>query len=286
MFSEDKSLSIIRKGFIFPLSIKSVKVSEDAKVATYEYAWTNGAEHERVKWYVKISVNGVFTAGSGSKKPEYYVEKLKLTNNNKPGTFIHPTLGTYKCIMKNLEIELSGEELEVIWRNSIGNTYTFSFELREHTDPNTAKKLSKIDKLFPAPNVKPPTDNYSVSLAYNTCTQLYNAIIEKKIMPGTDPIKHKEWLAHPYDLRKCAYDRRVANPTGEAKTSVSNANSKTYTVKPWDTWISIANKLWISFTSLFEANKGRSVRQTDKSDQGKQWKSTNKIYPWDILLVP
>lgn len=286
MLRENQSLNIVRKGFFFPMSIRSVKFASDAKVASYEYAGTSWAEHERVKWYWKINVSGIFASASGRKKPEYYVSRLRQTNDNKPWTFIHPTLGSFKCIMKSLSIEISWDETETIGRDNLRTNYSFSFELWEHTEPNAVKAQSKVEKLFPAPNVRPPTDSYKISLAYKTCTQLYNAIIDKKIFPWVDPIKNKSRLAYPYDLRKCAYDRWVANPNGEPSKSASNKNQKTYTVKWGDTGIWISSKLWISFTDLFNANKGRNVRNNARSDQWTKWKNANKLYPWDVLLIP
>lgn len=286
MLTRNDALTIIWKGYSFPMSIRSFRVSSEAKTATYEYAGTDGAEHERVKWYARISISGIFSSGSGGKWADYYIKKLKETDNNEPWTFIHPTMGSYKCILKNLDIEIMWDELETVGRSSIGTTYLFSFELWENVEPNTVKARAKVDRLFPAPNVRIPNANYTKTLAYTSCEQLYNALVQGAIQYGTDPLTNKDWLSYPYDIRSCAYNRYLANPNGEATIEVSDKNKKTYTVKAWDTWIKIANKYWVDFSELFELNRTRDVRDVDKSDQWRKWKTASKLYPWDVLLIP
>lgn len=103
---------IMWKGFAFPMSIETFKIKEEANVATYTYAGRNGAEQERVLKYRIFSMAGIFTSDSGDKEPAWYVNKLRSLNNNEPGVLAHPVLGTYRCIIKDLEITEAGAELE------------------------------------------------------------------------------------------------------------------------------------------------------------------------------
>jgi hypothetical protein len=47
-------------GLEFPVSVLEFTVSEPTKVATYEYAGRNGAEHERVLNYRIFTLRGEF----------------------------------------------------------------------------------------------------------------------------------------------------------------------------------------------------------------------------------
>ena len=90
MFETNEILSLTRKGFKFPVSLKSFDIVEDAKVATYEYAGRNGAEYERVLASRKFNLSGIFAMASGDFSPSYYAETLRFLNDNQPGILFHP----------------------------------------------------------------------------------------------------------------------------------------------------------------------------------------------------
>lgn len=316
------------KSFVFPVSITEFSIKEEAKVATYEYAWRNGAEHERVLNYRTFSLSGTFTYSSGEKTPAYYANRLRLLNNNEPWLFVHPTFGAYRCIIKSLDITESGEELE--FRpdasasersrpdaevfNNLGWTgrgfrdkkasiakedhavpnYKFSIEFWEHTPPNAATLDQTVGKLFPAAVVKPLRDWYESKLKYKTVDQLYEALVNKKILPWLDPVRNAEWLYYNLEFRKAAYDRFLADPDGKSLMTAADTRNATaenklaqiYTVKAGDTASKIALKLNVSTQALFEKNSGRKVRTVSKWIDWLFWKRISALYPWDTLLVP
>lgn len=103
------------KGYDFPISITSFSLTEDAKVATYEYAGRNGAEHERVLNYRVLNISGIFSSTSspdGKRSPSYYVKMFKSLNDNNPGILKHPTFGFMICILKRQKFTEVADENE------------------------------------------------------------------------------------------------------------------------------------------------------------------------------
>lgn len=292
MFQREAPVTIKRKWFTFPVSIQDFSMTEDAKVATYEYALRDGAEHERVLAYRKFTISWIFTSDSGNNSSAWYAQKFRQLNDNKPGVFFHPVFGSYTCILAALRISENGEENESLGSNNntwdiIGHIYKFDAEFWETTDPQQAKQNSKISRLYPAATVRPPSNFYKTTLKYTTCDQLYRAIVNGNIAPWTNPVTNAEWLQYPLSLRQCAYGKRLANPTGANSTSsVSSSNQRMYTVIAWDRWIKIAKKFNIPFTDLFNANKDRNVRVRPRTDQGLRRKNANKLRPGDTLIIP
>jgi len=157
------------KGFVFPLSVQSFSLTEDAKVAKYEYALRDGAELERVKSARVFSVSGVFVS-----QPEKnlvaskFVKTLRELNDNKPGYLRHKDLGDFLCIMKNLKIDEKGDE-EFVEAGKRHRTYNFSCEFWEHT-PIGALNLSTSERIFPAPLARPSSATYSANAGTGTDT--------------------------------------------------------------------------------------------------------------------
>lgn len=272
------------------MSIKSFSISENAKVATYEYAWRNGAEHERVLNYRIFSISGIFSKDSGSKTPAYYANVLRLSNTNRPGLLVHPSFGSFKCIMHSLKITEDGSENEAyvdeFGKQEIVPNFQFEIEFWEHTDPSVATLTSDLAKLFPTINPKPLNDDYSTTLKYKTVNELYLALVDGKIISGTDPIRNAEWLLYDYTFRLEAWTLWQANPTGTSATNtITSSWQQTYIVQAGDTGMKIASKFKVSFTSLYQANKGKDVRKTPRGKEWKQWKSAGTLYSGDKLII-
>jgi len=288
MLNTNNQLTIKRKGFTFPLSIKSFTIDETAKVATYEYAGMNGALHERVLNYRTINVSGLFDSYSGTKSPEYYIKQLQKLNDNKPWILFHPTFGTFIAILHSLRVWQSGDEVEADDENNVIPVYTFDMEFWEFSYSGRSKDL---DKLYPAISVRPSNDKYTTELKYHNCDELYQALVDGLISAGTDPILNAEWLLYDFAMRSCAYQRWLANPNGETSTTeITNDNQKNYIVKAWDYWLMIARKFNVPFDALRNANQGRKVRETDWTVAWIfQWmyrKTPHWLRPWDILVIP
>ena len=287
MFKRQESITIIRKWFPFPVSVESFAMNEDAKTATYEYALRDGAEHERVKAFRKFRISWIFALESGGRTPAYYVDRLRRSNNNLPWVFFHPVFGAYTCIIASMEINESGEDNEAVGTDdTIYTNYRFSIEFRESTDPSAARNATRTSRLYPAVNVRPPSNFYSQTLTYRTCTELYQAIVEGRIAPWTNPVANAERLRYPLDMRQCAYNRWLANPNGESTTTLTTWNQRYYTVVPWDRWLKIARRFNIPFTSLFAVNQWRNVRTRPRTNQWLRWIDPNKLRPWDLLIIP
>lgn len=291
--TRDKLTILVWKGFSFPVAIQEFKLSEDAKVATYEYAGRNGAEHERVLSYRVFTMSGIFTDGSGDKTPSWYANKLRYLNDNKPGRFSHPQFGNFDCICKNLSITESGDEYETLeGEDSLDGILNikFSLELWEHVDPKQATTPQFLEDLFGLPDQKPASDYYNTKLKYHTCDELFEALKKGLIISGTDPIRHAEWLRYDYAMRKCAWDKWQAwieaGKPGDETASITNSNQKTYRVIAGDWGFKIARKFNVTFSDLWEINRGRKVRDTEKGAEGLYWKDPNKLWPDDILLIP
>ena len=285
------------KDFIFPLSIKNFSLKEAAKVATYEYAWRNGAEFERVLSHRVFSISWEFIPWvlPYPNTPTRLVYKLRLTNDNKVGTFTHSNIWTFKCIMSNLSIDQTWEwyTIDDSQNNILAPSFSFSFELLEHTPPNAKTLKEKNDALFPKSNVKPTSDFYNSSLKYKNCTEMYEAILEWKILPWVNPVINSEWLKYDYDLRKCAYDKWAANgfktnTTNVVAINISTVNTtqKYHIVKAWETGMKIAKLYWVPFTSLFDLNHWVKVRQNNYMTDWLYWKTTVLLQAGDKLLIP
>jgi hypothetical protein len=319
MLNTDKQMTVKRRDFEFPLSVTEFSIDETARVATYTYAGMDGALHERVMQYRIITMSGMLSEFSWTdfdqKTPEQYVHELQKTNDNKAGLLYHPTFWTYSCIIKSMKLNHRWDDTEADLVNNVLPGYSFDIEFWEMAHSNSNNNM---DKFYPAISVRPPADLYKNNLRYHTCTELYQAILDGLILPWLDPITNAEWLKYDYTLRKCAYDRYVANPNGEnygtvfdskwnikaatsstPKTSNSstqtNSNQKTYTVKVWDTATSIAKKFWIKVNDLFNMNKGRKVRTSPfnldllGASLFRQWLYRTLIsylQAGDVLLVP
>ena len=257
---------ILWKDFPFPMSIESFKIKEEAKVATYEYAGRNWAEHERVLKYRVFNITGIFTTDSWNEVPSFYVNKLRQLNDNTPWVLAHPVFWTYRCIIKNFEVSEDWAELEhspgitpasaylnMSWINLSqwwGTTlnklakeastkvsyskravpnYRFSIEFWESIPPTAASLQTSLNKLFPATTVKPANDNYMTSNKYKTVEELYWALVNGQILPGVDAIKNAEWLAYDYNFRKQAYDMWIADPkwvNQKSQTALKISTSK------------------------------------------------------------
>lgn len=294
------------KGFKFPVSIEEFSIQEPAKVATYEYAGRNGAEHERVLNYRIFTIKGCFCESSGNRTPLYYIQKLRFLNDNKPGVFLHKDFGEFTCIMKSLQISQSGKGAEIDSGGTVKETYEFSIELWEHTDPSSPSISDSLSKLFPAAVVKPPSDNYSTRLQYTTQRRLFLAIKNGKIEPGTDPIRHAEWLQYPIELRTAAFSQwetyltTGVNPYAEVE--ITTAKQKVHVVKPGETPLQMCMANNVSINDTYQANRGRKVREeyvpefnssgpwtpdlSYSSAEGYYWKNPMKIYPGDKILIP
>lgn len=283
----NESIVIRWKGFQFPVSITDFTLNEDAKVASYEYAGRNWAEHERVLNYRKFSVSGKLAKDSWSRSPAQYAQKLRALNDNKPGEFFHPVFGSFSCILRSLKLSEQADDNEVTGTgNNIYPNYSFEMEFWESTDPSQATISGDLDWLYPAITVKPFSDLYEQNLAYHTVLELYRAIVQGQIVPWTDPIRNAEWLQYDYDFRKQAYDLRLLYPQGLPKTEITNPWLNEYIVVAWDYGMKIARQFGVSFPSLFEANRWRQVRNTPKFTEWLYWKSPDRLRPWDSLLIP
>ena len=228
----------------------------------------------------------------------------------------HPVFWTYTCIINSLKINHRGDETEPDLANNVLPWYSFEIEFWEHKHSNTNNDMNKF---FPSIAIRPPSDLYAYNLKYRTCDELYQAIIDWNILPWLDPIVNAEWLKYDYvTMRKCAYDRYLANPNGEnsgttfdskgnikAKTStwttttnsnnLTNNGSKILTVKVGQTVSDIAKLYATTTIALYTANKGRKVRTRDYKyinskwvtvNEGKERKTSRLLQPWDTILVP
>ena len=284
LYTTTKTSILKWKDFSFPISIKDFKLWETAKVATYEYAGRNGAEHERVLNYRTFTLSGIFTAGVWDKTPSEYIEELRSTNDNIPWTLIHPLFGTFVCIMRTLTTTESGEEYSYL-DNEYIQSYSFEVEFWEHTPPGSSTLQDEISQLFPITDVKPSSDYYETTLTYKNEDELYLALTEGKILPWVDPIINAEWLLYPYDMRFAAYQRWLIEPNPPVETT-ETVIEKSYTVQPGDTWIKIAKKNNVSFSDLFQENRGLEVRETSIGSEGLFRKTTSLLYAWDNLKIP
>lgn len=290
------------KDFVFDRCVKEFSMKEWAKVATYEYAWRNGAEHERVLSHRVFTLSWEFIPWvTPWTTPWRLVKALRLTNDNKPWVFTFNTIGNFRCIMSNLTITQSPENYTIY--DTVNNkqvlvpAYSFQVELLEHTPPNAKTLKEKNDELYPKSEVKPPSDLYSSSLIYKNCTELYNAIMDWKIAPWVNPVINSEWLRYDYDMRKCAYDKwkewgfktnSNTDTVSNSKASISskNTNQKYHIVKAWETWMRIAKIYWVPFTKLFEVNRGMKVRENNYLNDWLYWKTTTLLQAWDKLVIP
>ena len=296
MIPTDNSRAIKWKGFKFPVSIKDFTLNEDSVVATYKYSGRDGAEQERVRKYRVFNFNGIFTSESGNSTPVFFANKLRMLNDNVPGTFNHPDFGSFECIMKNLQIKSSADNYESIGLKRNGDDVVlqnieFSCELWEHLAPTESAVNDMLRKLFSTTNIKPPSDYYSTSLKYNTVEALFDALKSQKIYSGIDPIRHAEWLAYDYDFRKEAWDLWMAwlenGGVSQSENTVTyNGNQKNYTVKAGDYGYKIAKMFSVQLNDLFNLNRGIVVRNEPNGDQGVYWKNVNTLYPGDVILIP
>lgn len=285
------------KGFWFPVAVQEFVLQEPTKVATYSYAGRNGAEHERVLDYRILTIKGEFVESSGVKSPLFYVQKLRVLNDNKPGVFLHKDFGEFTCILKGLVIGQSGKSQEVLSSGEIGDSYEFTLEFWEHTDPADPSLSDELRKLFPAVVVKPPSDDYATRLDYRTPRRLFQAIQNGKIQPGTDPIRHAEWLAYPQSLRTAAYDQWVAfQDTGVdpyAVVKIKTEKQKIYTVQPGENLMKVAVKTKASGVNIFNLNRGREVRESSETTsptsgwfEGNTWKTPFDLRVGDKIILP
>lgn len=294
---QKKKSNLTWKGFIFPQSVVEFNLSEDAKVATYEYAGRDGAEHERVLNYREISVSGVFTNESGPKSAKAYVAQLRALNNNAPGELHHEFFGRFTCIMKSLNIKEHAQEQEVVGAE-VFSSYTWNAVFWEHTDPAAVNVSEQLATLFPILEVRPANDLYETRLRWNTVRQLFGAIKAGRILPGTDPIRNAEWLQYPLSQRTAAFALWTSFlATGVDQTepvAIVAQKQQTYTVVPGDTPSKIAVKTktpWVGTysDSIYGANQSREVRSVapkSDPDEGLRLKSSWKVFPGDTLLLP
>lgn len=279
------------KDFQFPLSIKDFSMKEWAKVATYEYAWRNWAEHERVLSHRVFTLSWEFIAWIWEKEPKTLVKELRITNDNKPWTFIHTDLWVFQCIISNLTITQNWEWYSGLkdWFKKLTTSFMFSIELLEHTPPNAKTLKEKNDELFPKTPVKPTSDIYSTNLIYNNADELFDAIVAWKILAWVNPIINAEWLRYDFSIREEAFLRWEATwflIWEEEEEITINTNQKYYTVKAGDSWMKIAKAYSVTFTDLFELNQGVKVRSNEKWDEWLYWKTSRILYPWDKILIP
>ena len=294
ILSITKKTIIKWKDFVFPLSIKNFSLKEWAKVATYEYAWRNWAEHERVLDNRVFILSWEFMPWIWNKAPNALVKELRITNDNKPWNFYHSDIGLFKCIMSNLTITQNWEWYSTMFNTpgKLTSSFSFSIELLEHTPPSAKTLSEKLDELFPKTIVKPVSDIYTTELIYNNADELYNAIIEWKISPWVNPILNAEWLRYDFDIRSEAYLKWEENwfimwdKEEDSDITDINTNQKYYIVKAWDTWMKIAKYYSVSFTDLFELNHGIKIRTNERWDEWLYWKTTRILYPWDKILIP
>lgn len=311
ILKRNKDTRIKWKTFIFPLSIKDFSLKELAKVATYEYAWRNWAEHERVLSHRVFSVSWEFIPWvDKNKTPAQLIYDLRLTNNNKPWIFSHPDIGSFNCIISNLTIwqtwdwySTISEEYKnkyndsrvVTWFEPIATetlytSYTFSIEFLEHTPPNAKTLKEKSDELFPKSVVKPVNDLYNTQLIYKNSDELFNAIMAWKIAPWVNPVINAEWLKYDYDMRKIAYDKWkdtwFAVWVVTIDVATTNTNQRNYTVLAWDTWFKISKKFKVTFTDLFEKNRWVKVRKNSNGNEWLYWKTARLLYAWDKIIIP
>jgi hypothetical protein len=258
------------------MCIKDFSMKEDAKVVTYEYAWRNWAEHERVLKNRVFSISWEFNPMEWQTSPSAWyntvqlVKKLRLTNNNKPWVLVHPTLGSFTCIMSNLSISQSWENYfqssVTNWKIILDESYTFSFELLEHTPPSWKSLNDTNNLLCPKATVQVMTNPY---LKYKNSSELYNAIKDNKIQPWIDVNINKEWIQYPTSMKQQAYDLWKAgwfvknNPSTNIST-VKTPVKKKHTVKVWESLIKIAKKYKVSHPDLLKENRNIIKKPTDK----------------------
>lgn len=135
-------------------------------------------------------------------------------------------------------------------KNKAIMNFRFSIEFWESIPPTAASLQSTLNKLFPASSVKPLNDNYQTSNKYKTVNELFWALVNGQITPGTDPIRNAEWLGYDYAFRKTAYDMWIADPKGTKQSSTENTlklsvpkAQNVYVVAVGDTALKIAKKL-------------------------------------------
>lgn len=278
------------KDFQFPLAIKDFSMKEWAKVATYEYAGRNWAEHERVLSHRVFSISWEFIAWIWEKEPKECVKQLRITNDNKPGKFIHTDIWIFTCILSDLTITQNWEGYSNLkeWNTDLTNSFMFSMELLEHTPPNSKTLKEKNDELFPKTPVKPNSDIYSTRLVYKNATELFNAIIAWKILPGVNPVINAEWLRYDFDMRAEAFLawKNTWFKIGTTDVVTVNTNQKYYIVKPGDSGTRIAKNYSVAFTKLFELNHWVKVRTNPRWDEGVYRKTSRTLFPWDKILIP
>jgi len=295
ILSKTRKTIIKWKDFQFPFSIKDFSMKEWAKVATYEYAWRNWAEHERVLSHRVFTLSGEFIAWVWSKEPKALVRDLRLTNDNKPWTFVHTDIWIFQCIISDLTISQNGEGYSTMLdgNSKLTSSFIFSIELLEHTPPNSKTLKEQTDELFPKSKVKPVSDIYQTELIYNNADELFDAIIEGKIAAWVNPIVNAEWLRYDFEMRAEAYLRWEAtwfqiwtNEDTDSDIADINTNQKYYIVKAGDSWMKIAKAYSVTFTDLFEINRWVEVRSNTKGDEWLYWKTARILYAGDKILIP
>lgn len=282
------------KGYIFPTSVIDFSLSEDAKVATYPYAGRNGAEHERVLDYRKFSLRGVFAYNyrkddlsiAAAPTPIEHVKKLQELNDNSPGIFHHKQFGRYNCILKSLKITQNGSDGD--WfEGEFRQNFEFDMEFWEHISPSEDSLVNSLELLAAAPNPKPPNAFYVNRVDYKTSQELYEAIKNGDIVPGTHEELNKDWLAYDFNLRQAAYYKWLEfQKTGQETVSTETSRYTYYTVQPGDWALKIAEDFGVSVEDLYTSNKDRVVRDVEKSGEGQEWKTPRRLWPGDRLIIP
>lgn len=294
MIPRSKTTILSYKGFEFPICLTEFALVEDAKIATYEYAGRDGAEHERVLNYRVFKVSGIFITESGTSEPSFYVNSLRSLNDNQPGRLFHKDFGGFDCIMKNLQITQSPEEYENITTTADDTevdiqNFKFSIEFWENKDPAAINTEDALSKLFPAFNTKPFSDYYDQNLRYANANEMFIAIKKGNLIPGTDPIENSEWLLYDYDLRQEAFSEWIDYLEAggyDHDNTISTDTDSVYTVQPGDTAFTIAATFKISVDELYNINKGFEVREAPKGDEGLLWKTSSQMFSGDKITIP
>jgi len=291
MLNQNNQLNIIRKWFEFPLSIKSFSIDENAKTATYEYAWMNWALHERVLNYRTMNMSWTFATESwvyaDNLTPEQYIKKLFSLNDNKPWLLVHPLLWTFMCIIHSLKVKQAWDEVEWDSNNDPIPNFSFDIEFREFGFSGWNKDL---DKLYPAIAVRPVSDYYTKKLKYPTCDLLYQALVDWYIVAWNDPIINAEWLLYDTWIRACALWKYTAAPIWtNNKITLKNTKKKTYKIKPWESLADICKKYNTTLEQVAEENKWQVVRDTPPTPDGKKtniFTGALNIKVWDNIAIP
>ena len=300
-----KNLNTFRwKEFEFPASVLEFDYVSEAKVATYEYAMRDGAEHERVKQFLVFRLRGLFI-GEGALEN---AKKLISTDNNKTGIFFHADFIEKECILKSLNVQQRGEE-EYTEEATRYPAFEFQCEFWEQV-PNTAVALGSITStIMPAPISKPESDYYLTNTTITeadyktdwdlfkairagkvnpsnsdddwtamyvsgaetglmtisrTAWVLYNQIIDGDIRPGTN---EESWTAL-YENDEPTKAQRIAWWAWSAlneNDAVISEKQQWYVVKAGDTPSVIANNFGLSIMDLYSANQGVYVRDNPVS---------------------